>query len=145
MNPPLEPSPATIHRSTSAGGVVVGIDGRIVVVSQKGVSWSLPKGGVNEGEDHLVAARREIREETGIVVLTHVADLPHFERSPIGSSGHLKRLVFFLFRTVETRLAPEDPDNPEALWLAPPDAVERLSHPRDREFLADVVRVHGLA
>ena len=145
MTDPDRRSHGPIHRTTSAGGVVVGTDGRIVIVSQKGVSWSLPKGGVNEGEDHLVAARREIREETGIVALTHVADLPHFERSPRGSTHHVKRLVLFLFRTEETRLAPEAPDNPEAVWLPPGEAVGRLSHPRDREFLADVVRVHRLA
>lgn len=30
-------------------------------------AWTIPKGGVNEGEDLLAAARREFEEETGIV------------------------------------------------------------------------------
>lgn len=29
-------------------------------------AWTIPKGGVNEGEDLLAAARREFEEETGI-------------------------------------------------------------------------------
>src|SRR5487761_1565562 len=29
-------------------------------------SWSLPKGELNEGEEFLAAAHREIREETGL-------------------------------------------------------------------------------
>lgn len=133
--------PVTL-RETSAGGVVLGPDDRIVIVSQKGVSWSLPKGRVLEGEDHLVAARREVREETGLVLLDLVAPLAPYERSPRGRPDIVKALVFFLFRTWETELRPEDPDNPEALWLPPGEAVARLSHPVDRAFLAGVIERH---
>ncbi len=30
-------------------------------------AWTIPKGLVDEGEDHLAAARREFREETGVL------------------------------------------------------------------------------
>lgn len=43
----------------SAGGIVVGPAGKIVIVSQHGTSWSLPKGHLNEGEDELVGAQRD--------------------------------------------------------------------------------------
>jgi 8-oxo-(d)GTP phosphatase len=140
-----EPGSPIVVRQVSAGGVVVGTDRRIVVVSQKGTSWSLPKGGVHPGEDHLAAARREVLEETGLSLLDLVQPLAPYDRSPLRKPHHVKTLVFFLFRTEETLLAPQDPDNPVALWLPPREAVDRLSHPRDRQFLADVVREHDLA
>lgn len=131
-------------RETSAGGVVIGPGGRIAIVSQKGRSWSLPKGRITAGEPHFDAALREIREETGLTELTLVTDLPPYERSPLNKPHYVKTLVFYLFRTEQTVLAPEDPHNPVAEWLAPRDAVERLSHPKDREFLSSVIERFGL-
>ncbi|MBI4120361.1 MAG: NUDIX domain-containing protein [Parcubacteria group bacterium] len=52
-----------LKHTKSAGGVVVNNDGQILVVSQKGTSWSLPKGHIDEREDVLTAAKREIHEE----------------------------------------------------------------------------------
>ncbi|MCG3133435.1 MAG: hypothetical protein HMLKMBBP_00603 [Planctomycetes bacterium] len=124
---------------------MLGPGGRIAVVSQKGTSWSLPKGGVHDGEDLLDAARREVREETGLVRLELIEALPHYERSPLRNPLHVKRMVLYLFRTDEIALRPEDPDNPEAVWLPPIDAVARLSHPADRAFLAEIVRTRVLA
>ncbi len=39
------------------------------------LSWTIPKGGVEDGEDFLDAARREFEEETGIVPQAPFQDL----------------------------------------------------------------------
>jgi predicted NUDIX family NTP pyrophosphohydrolase len=46
-------------------------------------AWSIPKGLANEGEDLLAAARREVREETGLEVDGDVIALGDF-RQPGG-------------------------------------------------------------
>ncbi|HYP52567.1 MAG TPA: NUDIX domain-containing protein [Pyrinomonadaceae bacterium] len=125
----------------SAGGIVLDRRGRVLVVSQHGTSWSLPKGHVEAGEDKLSAARREIREESGVTRLELLADLGSYTRhrlSPAGTDdpSELKTIHLFLFRTDEHELQPSDPDNPEARWVEPRDVPALLTHAADREFFA---------
>jgi ADP-ribose pyrophosphatase YjhB (NUDIX family) len=123
----------------SAGGVVLNARGQVLVVSQHGTSWSLPKGHVEEGEGLLEAARREVREESGVERLELVAELGSYERYKISATGgedrsELKTIHMFLFRTEEKTLRPQDPENPEARWVERDDVAELLTHPADREF-----------
>jgi len=128
-----------MKRYESAGGVVLNTQGRVLVVSQYGTSWSLPKGGIEPGEDRLTAARREIYEESGVSQLELVEDLGTYWRyllSPTGEEDRsaTKTIHLFLFRTAESDLQPVDPDNPEARWVLPEDVPELLTHPADREY-----------
>lgn len=127
------------------GGVILGKDGKIVVVEQKSNTWSLPKGGVEEGEILLEAAIREIREETGISDLEYIQELGTYERRSIAKDGvsenldmPIGRRTFFLFRTIEETLNPTDAEITKALWVTFDEALSLISHPKDREFLASV-------
>ena len=127
----------------SAGGVVLDPAGRVLVVSQHGTSWSLPKGHVEPGEDYLAAARREIYEESGVRELELVRELGSYRRHRIGRDGRddpaeLKTIHMFLFRARETELRPQDPDNPEALWVEQGRVAGLLTHPKDAEFFEGV-------
>ena len=133
-----------IH-TESAGGVVLDAEGRVLVVSQHGTSWSLPKGHLEAGESPLEAARREIREETGVTRLELVRPLGSYTRHRLGADGgedrsELKTIHLFLFKTDETALAPQDPDNPEARWVEPRSVAELLTHAKDREFFASILK-----
>jgi 8-oxo-dGTP pyrophosphatase MutT (NUDIX family) len=129
----------------SAGGAIVGPDGRIVIVRQHDNSWSLPKGGVEEGESLIEAARREIYEETGITDLVLIEELGTYDRYSIGRDGTgedhslpMGRRTFFLFHTKETAFTPTDGEITEARWVTVDEALSLLTHPRDVEFLASV-------
>lgn len=135
----------SINRSRIAGGVVLNKNGEVIVVSQNGDSWSLPKGHVEEGESLLDAARREIYEESGVRDLAFVRELGTYERFRLGKGGvgedtrERKIITMFLFRTDERNLAPRDLDNPEARWVPKADVANLLSHPKDQEFFRDIV------
>lgn len=128
----------------SAGGVVLNKDGKVLVVNQKGTSWSLPKGHIESGEESLDAATREIYEESGIKKLKLIRDLGYYERYRIGMDGkddtsELKIIVMFLFTTAEQRLKPVDPENPEAVWMDKADVADKLTHPKDKEFFSGIM------
>ena len=127
----------------SAGGIVTNSDGHILVVSQHGTSWSLPKGHIDPGEDPLTAAKREIYEESGVRELQLVRELGTYRRYKIGANGgedpsELKTITMFLFRTNQSHLQPTDPHNPEARWVPKSQVAALLTHPKDKEFFANL-------
>lgn len=127
-----------------AGGVVIGPGNKIVVVSQNGDSWSLPKGHINPEEDEEQAAVREIQEETGIQDVKVIEKIGEYERTRIQKGGvgevedDIRVISMFLCLANQTELAPIDPENPEAEWLAIQDVADRLTHPKDKEFFHTV-------
>ena len=130
-------------KTESAGGVVINKKRRVLVVSQRGTSWSLPKGHIDPGESRLEAAIREIEEESGIRRLTFIKELGSYSRYKIGveareDTSELKTIHMFLFTTDEERLKPADPDNPEARWMRADDVEALLTHPKDKVFFRSV-------
>jgi len=136
-----------MRTTESAGGVVLNSLDEVAVVSQKGDSWSLPKGHIDPGETPQMAAEREVREETGITQLVLLRDLGFYERHRIAKGGvgedvgELKKIHMFLFRTDQEALGPEDPMNPEARWVPIEQVAELLTHPKDKEFFE---RIRGM-
>jgi putative (di)nucleoside polyphosphate hydrolase len=128
----------------SAGGIIVNLEGKIALVEQHGNSWSFPKGGIEEGETLLAAAKREIFEETGVTELTYVCDLGSYERYSISLDGKgenpaygMRKRTFFLFTTNETafRQEPHDAEITQMRWVTVDEGLELLTHPKDKEFL----------
>ena len=136
--------PQRMIRTESAGGVVLNRAGQVLIVNQKGTSWSLPKGHVEAGEDALAAARREIEEESGVAELDYVGECGSYSRYKIDADGgedrsELKTIRMFLFTTVQSVLSPTGGDNPEARWVEREEVAGFLTHPKDREFFRSVL------
>ena len=123
-----------MQASQVAGGVVLNQSGQVLVVNQYGSSWSLPKGHVEAGEDLLTAATREIYEESGVKELEYISDLGSYERMGGKGMKELKHITIFLFKTLEIKLAPRDPHNPEARWVPRDEVVDLLTYIEDKEF-----------
>ena len=65
-----------VHFKNQAVGVVPYENGEIWMVGQyryplKAYSWEIPEGGSPVGEDPLATAKRELKEETGLVASTY--------------------------------------------------------------------------
>src|SRR3989344_7104437 len=132
------------NHTTSAGGVILNPDNKVLVVNQNGNSWSLPKGHIEHGEDKLTAAKREIYEESGISQLHLIRELGSYKRFKIGKdggedAGELKTITMFLFTTSQTELQPVDLENPEARWVTKEEVVDLLTHEKDKEFFQSIM------
>ncbi|MDE1925449.1 MAG: NUDIX domain-containing protein [Patescibacteria group bacterium] len=129
----------------SAGGIIVGPMGKLLLVYQHNDSWSFPKGGLEEGESELDAAKREIAEETGVTDLLLLGELGSYERYSIAKGGvgedyglGLRKRTFFLFATGQTEASPRDDEVTQTRWVSVDEALALLTHPKDAEFLQSV-------
>ena len=110
----------------------------LVLRHRDGKHWALPKGRIEPGEDELVAARREIAEETGIERLRL---LPRFRatstyRFARGSRSISKKVVYFLAEAETDRVCLSS-EHSDAAWLAADDAKRRLTYADGRRVLAE--------
>ena len=131
-------------RTKSAGGVVLNKKKQVLVVNQKGTSWSLPKGHIENEESPVEAAKREIYEESGINRLKLIKELGKYQRYKISLDGRddkskMKTIFMFLFSTDQEVLKPQDPENPDAKWVNKNRVAELLTHKKDREFFLKII------
>ena len=78
-----------VYRRASGGDlqVLLGHMGGPFWVRKDDGAWSIPKGEIEDGEDKLLAARRETEEETGFVLSGKFIRLPPV-RQPSGKVVH---------------------------------------------------------
>ncbi|MFA5432362.1 MAG: NUDIX domain-containing protein [Candidatus Paceibacterota bacterium] len=128
-----------VKKTRSAGGVVINEYDEVIVVSQKGKSWSLPKGHLDNNENELEAAIREIYEESGVKELNFLKLLGSYERYGMSNRLEFKKITFFLFKTSKQDLNPVDIDNPEAIWVHKDKVSKILTNPKDRKFFLSIL------
>ncbi|WP_405198774.1 NUDIX domain-containing protein [Christiangramia sp. LLG6405-1] len=81
--------------------------------------WALPGGFVDEGEDLETAAKRELKEETGLVVKS-MEQVQAFGNPGRDPRGHTISIAFLSRIFCEEDLSPSD-DARDARWVAVED------------------------
>ncbi|MFC8526985.1 NUDIX domain-containing protein [Nocardia sp. NPDC057227] len=93
--------------------------------------WSLPKGKLEPGESPVLAAVREITEETGVrcVLGRYLGHVSY----PV--TGHkLKRVDYWAAEAGEGEFDPGD-EIDDLVWHSPDKVMRELSYPMDRQVL----------
>ncbi len=138
----MSPKPSSdTSTEFSAGGVVVhGGDVAVIVPVKRDAAGNrvlgLPKGHPAGRETPEAAARREVREETGVEaeLVEKLGDVRYFyERR---GRRRAKRVAFYLFRYRAGSLEDHDHEIEEARWMPLAEAAEKLSFPGEREMVA---------
>src|SRR5262252_2027502 len=121
----------------AAGGIVLRNDRRpqfAIVQLRKWGAWGLPKGKLAAGEDAIAAARREVLEETGHRVTVH----EFLGTLAYETSGRPKVVQFWRMHAVGGPAGDLTRDVTAVDWLALEEAIDRLTHLRERVFLEQV-------
>ena len=124
-------------REFSAGGLVIRrFQGRpfLAVVRVRDDILALPKGHPADGEATAEAARREVREETGLEAepIEKLGDISYWYFRQ--GNRVLKVVSFFLFRYRAGSVVNHDHEVQEALWIPLEEAPGRLAYKGEREM-----------
>jgi 8-oxo-dGTP diphosphatase len=129
----IDPEAAEVK---AAGGVVWRRAGDTVAIAiahrPRYDDWSLPKGKLDAGESWEDGALREVEEETGMRCRLGGELEP---ASYQDRKGRDKVVRYWLMEPVDdTDFVPND-EVDQLRWMAPPEALELLTYPRDRELV----------
>ena len=128
-------------RHHSAGAVV--LDGDRCLVMRRGRTWIFPKGHIEPPETAEDAARREVREETGLEVAieAYVGVTRYGFRSPDGRLNR-KRVDWFAARLLGGTIQLE-PHFSEARFVEREEAVRLLTFRNDRRIVEQAFTILG--
>lgn len=79
----------------SIKGIVFDDEGRVLLTKEANGCWEMLGGGLDHGEDPHAGLRREIAEETGLLV-TKISDRPRFflTAQRLGRPGYMANVVY---------------------------------------------------
>src|SRR6266481_9214140 len=127
-------------RVTSAGGVVYRWDKDnplfLLLTSNKRGIWCLPKGLIEENEDEVTTAMREVREETGVsrVKLRGKVGAIKYQFG-FRAKTFDKTVHFFLFETDQAD-AKVGTEHDAMEWMPYEKALLTLSYPNEKDMLS---------
>ncbi len=140
---PARSNRSPTHRTAySSGGVIFRVIEQqvevVLIATDRGGRWGLPKGHVHRGETAEAAALREVAEETGLegVIVRHLATIEYWFRA--GPSRVHKYVDLFLMRYQRGDVRPQQTEVDDARWFPLDEAVMLVSFERERTVLAQV-------
>ena len=127
-----------------AAGVCINEENQVLMVRQaapgEDPKWTVPSGGIEEGESYEDCCIREFEEETGlkVEVVTKLQD----KRGVNEQWGISFELEYFQVRVVSGEISVQDPDELilEIAWKSVEEIASLdMSYPEDVEFLTGLL------
>lgn len=105
----------------------------LLLKHRSGNHWSLAKGHVEAGETDEQTARREVFEETGLVVRPKIGFSHSITYSP--RPGVKKDVIYFVAKAHRKKLLLQDEEIIHGVWLELEDVLKLCTHPSTKTVL----------
>jgi diadenosine hexaphosphate hydrolase (ATP-forming) len=126
-----------------AGGVVFNRAGQVLVLGHRNGTWVFPKGHIDPGETHLVAAIREVEEESGVVSTCLDATITY--TTCYKNARKEERLItWFLLSTSATDVILREATFPKGGFYNLEKALKKLSFKEDKTLLEYMIAQKGI-
>jgi diadenosine hexaphosphate hydrolase (ATP-forming) len=118
-----------------AGGIVFNQDGFILLLGHRNGTWVFPKGHIDPGETHLIAAIREVEEEGGVVAICPDEKMTYTTRYK-NALKEERVITWFALETTATEPLLREATFPKGGFYSPDEALQKLSFNEDKKLLA---------
>ncbi len=130
----------TTKTEVSAGGLVVRKTNNtweVLILMDKNDAWTFPKGKLEQGEEAIDAAKREIQEEVGVSDLTILGKLP-VVRYMYTRDGLISKTVhYFVFESAGTQplVSQAEEGLHDAQWMPITQAINIIGYEKTNKPL----------
>jgi diadenosine hexaphosphate hydrolase (ATP-forming) len=117
-----------------AGGVVFNRAGKILMLGHRNGTWVFPKGHIDPGETHLIAAIREVEEESGVVATCPDETILYTTRYK-NARKEERVITWFLLVTAADDVLLREATFPRGGFYNLSKALKRLTFDEDKRLL----------
>jgi diadenosine hexaphosphate hydrolase (ATP-forming) len=125
-----------------AGGVVFNKAGQVLVLGHRNGTWVFPKGHIDPGETHLVAAIREVEEESG-VVSTCLDESITYKTRYRNARREERVITWFLLTSDAEDVSLREATFPKGGFYSREKAMQKLTFEEDKVLLEYMIRAAG--
>ncbi len=117
-----------------AGGVVFNTSGQVLMLGHRNGTWVFPKGHIDPGETHIIAAIREVEEESGVVATCLDETITYTTRYK-NARKEERVITWFLLLSEAEDVLLREATFPKGGFYSLPKVLKKLTFEEDKKLL----------